>query len=327
MPIFPRIAKQIEPILARIVEASDTDILLYNGEIERPSDREATEICCSRRRRPNLLLILVTDGGDPDAAYRIARCFQDRYDKFTCCIAGRCKSAGTLLSIGANELAFSVNGELGPLDIQMVKKDELWETESGLAVMTALTALHEKAQLAFEHFFISLSLKSRGRITVRTGSEIAAKLTEGLFAPITKQVDALHVGEAFRSMAIARDYGLRLIKKGRNIRSENLQHLISQYPSHGFVVDQREARQIFRSVRDCTEDENLLIEALEYYAEVPLESTVIDYLTREAEEPSNAQPAQETEGKAAIPRAAEPPAEAGTNAAGGDGARVVKARA
>jgi hypothetical protein len=67
--------------------------------------------CHEAKRRPNLILLLVTEGGDPDAAYRISR-----YEKFSCLVSGYCKSAGTLLLLGANQLIFSEHGEIGPLE-------------------------------------------------------------------------------------------------------------------------------------------------------------------------------------------------------------------
>src|SRR5579862_1537590 len=160
-------------IMKGIVEASNCDILLYNAPMGRHRDRRLIKEITSRNRKPNLLMILVTNGGDPDAAYRIARCIQNHYKKFTVCISGICKSAGTLLALGAHELAFTSNGELGPLDIQLAKKDDLWGQESGLTVMTALGALHQNAQDAFDHFLVSLTTRSGGRITVRTASEVA----------------------------------------------------------------------------------------------------------------------------------------------------------
>lgn len=259
-------------IMRRIIPASDTDILLFNGPIERPRDRRLIKSLTSRTCRPNLLMILVTNGGDPDAAYRIARSIQDHYRKFTVCISGICKSTGTLLLLGAHELAFSENGEIGPLDIQMAKKDELWESESGLTVMTALTALSENAQDAFDHFLVSLTTRSGGRITVRTASEIAAKPTQALYTPIADQVDPIHMGEVKRAMAIAKQYGERLIRKSEICGDEGLNSLISEYPSHGFVIDRKEAKDIFTStaVRDCTPDELALLEDLDNYALVPV---------------------------------------------------------
>jgi len=198
------VSQERKDIMRRIVDARDTDILVFNAPIERHRDRRLITRLQRRSCRPNLFLILVTNGGDADAAYRIARLFQNRYEKFTCCISGWCKSAGTLLLLGANELVFSEHGEIGPLDIQMAKKDELWESESGLTVMTALTALHENAQDAFDHFLLSLTTRSGGRITVRTASEIAAKLTEALYSPISEQIDPIHMGEVARPWRLPR---------------------------------------------------------------------------------------------------------------------------
>jgi len=280
MAISPKIKQAVD----RIVAATDSDVLLYNAPIERPQDSQLISRCCKRRRRRNLLLVLVTEGGDPDVAYRIARCLQDHYEKFTCFVSGYCKSAGSLLVLGANEVAFSEHGEIGPLDIQMVKKDELWESESGLTVMTALSALHEKALLAFEHFFVAVTSRSGGRITVFTGSEIAAKITDGLYAPITEQIDPLHLGEAFRAMAIAKEYGRRLMRKSRNLTAEGLERLISEYPSHSFVIDRAEAATIFRNVRECTPDERSLMEAMEETAQLPSERPLIQYLSDEPTE-------------------------------------------
>ncbi|HEV8038141.1 MAG TPA: hypothetical protein VGP62_04700, partial [Bryobacteraceae bacterium] len=255
-------------IMRRIVASADTDILILNAPIERPRDRRLIKLLTTRACRENLLMILVTNGGDPDVAYRIARCIQNHYTKFTVCVSGVCKSAGTLLLLGANELAFSEHGEIGPLDIQMAKKDDLWESESGLTVITALAALSENAQDAFDHFLLSLTARSGGRITVRTASEIAAKLTQALYAPIAEQIDPIHMGEVKRSMAIAKQYGERLLKKSELCDAERLNILISGYPSHSFVIDREEAKDMFKqdAVRDCTEDELALLEDIDNFA-------------------------------------------------------------
>jgi hypothetical protein len=256
-------------IMKRIVAASDTDILIFNAPIERPRDRWIIDLLADRKCKPNLFMILVTNGGDPDVAYRIARSIQNHYEKFTVCVSGICKSAGTLVLLGAHELVFSNHGEIGPLDIQMAKKDDLWGQESGLTVMTALTALYENAQDAFDHFLISLTTRSGGRITVRTASEVAAKLTEALYSGISQQIDPIHMGEVNRSMAIAKEYGKRLMVKSKNFDENTLQALISSYPSHSFVIDREEAETKFKSVRPCTPDEVALLADLDFFALTP----------------------------------------------------------
>ena len=283
-------------IAAAIAKESNCDVLFYNGPIVRPADEYLIRECIRRRRRPNLLLLLITEGGDADAGYRITRCLQDKYENFTVYICGYCKSAGTLIALGANEIVMSDHGELGPLDIQMPKKDEIWDVQSGLTVMSSLEALKEKTYLAFEDFFLRIIASSGGTITVKTAADIASRLSDGLFSPISKQIDPYHLGEATRSVRIASNYGRRLLFKTDNYTNDSLEILVSGYPSHGFVIDRQEATMLFSNVRDPTEMEESLPESLgddgrqprRIDAQVPLKPEhVFEFFTDEpVEEPT-----------------------------------------
>ena len=63
-----------EVVATMVADQLDADIVLYNGVIFRPGADSLIGECFSRRRRRNVVLILVTQGGDADSAYRIARC-------------------------------------------------------------------------------------------------------------------------------------------------------------------------------------------------------------------------------------------------------------
>ena len=43
-----------------------------------------------------------------------------------------CKSAGTILALGADVIIMSQYAELGPIDVQLQKEDEVGESTSGL---------------------------------------------------------------------------------------------------------------------------------------------------------------------------------------------------
>src|ERR1700693_45239 len=138
-----------EKLVKRVSDHYESDIILYIGPIERPYDdffikrvsdfREKQETKLS-----NVILILTTLGGDPHAAYRMARCLQEQYEtvateglgppsqtkakgKFRLFVDSRCKSAGTILAAGANILVMSEYGELGPIDVQVRKGGEIGE--------------------------------------------------------------------------------------------------------------------------------------------------------------------------------------------------------
>ena len=265
----------------------DADIILYNGALQRPKDRDLIGQSIQRRRRENVVLILVSSGGDADVAYRIARCLQQKYKKFSLYVSGFCKSAATLVALGAHELIMSDHGELGPLDVQLSKKDELWETRLGLTVMTSLTSLNDKAYLAFEKFLLETKARSGGAITMGTAAEIATKLTTGLFSPLYSQIDPLHVGEAGRAMSVASHYGQRLIAVGQNATLKALEFLVSEYPSHGFVIDRKEADALFVNVREPTIAEAVLAERIGDNARWPApfgNQPVMEFLSSEPQE-------------------------------------------
>lgn len=246
-----------------LAQATDSDVILINAGMDRTNETKFVDKCNKEARRTNAVVVIVTNGGDADAAYRIARCLQLRYRKITALITGQCKSAGTLLAIGAHELAFSPHGELGPLDVQLRKSDDMWAATSGLTVMNAFTALQSKSEEAFADFATNIKLRSGGSVTFKTAADIATKLTVGLFQHIYQQVEVMHLGEAARAMKIAEEYGQRLDQVADNLRSANsLATLVAGYPSHSFVIDMVEAMTIFKNVRNLSEQEQELCDAL-----------------------------------------------------------------
>ena len=261
---------RIQQAADAVAEEADSDVFLLNGPTTRPLDFQLIDLCTLRARRTNVILVLVTEGGDADPAYRIARCLQEHYDRFSLFVSGYCKSAGTLVALGAHEIVISDYGELGPLDVQMSKEDELGATRSGLTVLSALSALQVKAYDAFEYFLLETKNRGGGFITTRTAIRVATDLAGSLFAPIYEHVDAMHIGEADRSLRIAHRYGELLAASSQNCRPGALESLTGSYPSHGFIIDRRQAETLFNKVRIPTPNEVALAACLGSVARDPV---------------------------------------------------------
>jgi hypothetical protein len=135
-----------------IADKRDADVLVYKGDIERPHDARLIDLTAGRERRKNVLFFITTRGGDLNAAFRIARCLR--------------RSAGTLVVLGADELVMFDHAELGPLDVQLWKDDELGERSSGLTPTQAFISLDAQVREAF--FSMVLDLKQRLLLTTRT---------------------------------------------------------------------------------------------------------------------------------------------------------------
>lgn len=238
-----------------------TDYFLYSGDIAYEDYPKFIELVEGAQSNADVALVLSTFGGNAEAAYKIGRCLQSRYENVKIFVPGMCKSAGTILAIAANELIFSPSGELGPLDVQMAKKDSIAERESGLDMNETFKYLESRSREMFHELVEEITQKSDGAISFRTASSFAARIASSLFNPIFANINPDDIGKRARAMQIAGDYGRRL-----NLRSENLgdAHYAIGFltwgcPSHGFVIDMEEAGMLFRNVRGTDEVEENLV--------------------------------------------------------------------
>ena len=248
----------------------NADVLIFNGSIDTYSSRKFVDIINGRPRRKKLFFILVTPGGDPDAAFKIGRAMQAKYDEVQAFIPGWCKSAGTLITLAANHIFIGDQGELGPLDIQIAKSDEIMEMGSGLTVDAAMKSLEISASKMFLNLLLTIRRDTGGTITTRTAAELASSMVVKLLDPIFRQIDPMKIGENSRAMNITKAYGTRLNMKSQILRSQrSLDFLVSAYPDHGFVIDRSEAVGLFAHVSGPTDEMVALATALKEAAISP----------------------------------------------------------
>ncbi len=237
-------SKQAETPLHKLQAQHNADIFVVSDRISRGlSDLLIDEISAIKNKNENGLVFLCTYGGDGDAAYIIARTFERHYKKFVLCIEGFCKSAGTIIALGADKILISQKGELGPLDVQLSKEDELAKSISGLDTVTAIKTIGSEAFDLFEEFFINIITRSDASISTKTAAEIATQLTSAIISPITAQLNPLKICESHRSNKIALAYSILLGADPKIVR-----HLISNYPTHSFVIGFDEAKDLFNDV-------------------------------------------------------------------------------
>jgi hypothetical protein len=261
------ITKEAQELARDISESEKADIYLYNGPINEQGF--SAIISAYSRHHPSALLLLTTNGGSANSAYRIARWFQSLYDGFGLLILSYCKSAGTLITTGAHRLILAGAGELGPLDVQLNKRDELWEQRSGLTLRNALTSLGERAEDFFSKLMMSIKANSGGSVRFKLAADLGAQLTRDLFAPIYAQITPEGLGEDYQELMVAYEYGKRLARVGGNISEEAIHRLVHEYPSHDFVIDALEAKTLFRSVEDATIEMYRLASTLRELGHVP----------------------------------------------------------
>ena len=276
---------EIRKVASLHAEAEGCDVLLLCGELSDSSFERLKKSCNSRARRNKLLLVLFTLGGDAHAAYRMGRCLQRKYDEVHILVNGRCKSAGTILAISAHKLTIADDGELGPLDVQQMRQDELWERSSGLVEGAAINSLSETAWELFERLITEIKDLSFGRITFKTAADAVSPIVAGTLSPIFAQIDPLKLGETARALSVARQYALLLDKVSRNLQNMAIEKLVAGYPDHGFIIDREEAATLFHRVEEPVEILKTLSDKLGNLNPTQAVTAFLDYETP-AEEPN-----------------------------------------
>ncbi|SDG16478.1 MULTISPECIES: hypothetical protein [unclassified Duganella] len=150
----------------------ERDFLLLSASISRKLHHELATLIANGKHHTSCTIFLCTLGGDSDAGYRIARCLQDHYVHIRLVITSYCKSAGTLIAIGAHELAIGDLGELGPLDMQIAKPTELLEHGSVLDIAQALEAISAHTRSVF--FKVLIEIRQQGHLSTPIAGEMAA---------------------------------------------------------------------------------------------------------------------------------------------------------
>jgi hypothetical protein len=239
------------------IEERGCDLLVFSGPMNPDVVDEFIDLVnMIEGHKECASVFLTTYGGNPHAAYRMAKTLKRRYKRIRLLLAGPCKSAGTLVALGVHELAFGPNGELGPLDTQVAKPDELLPMNSVLDILQALSIATQHAYKCFEENMLTIIENSSGSISTKTSAEIATQLVVGLFSPIMAQIDPVRLGEVQRAISIAKSYAEQL--KMPNVKPNTLTHIVEDYPSHAFVIDMEATKELFKNVESFSEKESAI---------------------------------------------------------------------
>jgi hypothetical protein len=187
-------------------------------------------------------------GGDANAAYKIFLDLQARSSKFRIIIPDFAKSAATLLALGADEIFMAPAAELGPLDAQIPHPDREMS-------ISALDVAHTYDYLS--QFAIGAAIQGGGEILETTGfpPSVVLRVTMNFLAlfmkPAISKLDPSLVHQAGNVLRVAQDYA-KLMLTNRRLAKEDesdefdprsfAEHLVTEYPAHGFVISRDVAR-------------------------------------------------------------------------------------
>lgn len=204
-------------------------------------------------------------GGSADAAYQIIRLLRRHAKKVNLIVPGYAKSAATLFIFGADEVIMSEQGQLGPLDAQVVHPRNTRERISTLDTFTTLNSIRE---YTLETLDVSVRLLLSRGVELNHAIASSSKLATTMSRPLVEQLDPLTVGKHYRITQTVTEYGKRLAKiRGANVDKESqiIERLIKTYPSHEFVVDYDEAKELGVNVKLMNDEEETSFAQLTEY--------------------------------------------------------------
>ena len=217
-------------------------------EIDQDCADKVHELLSKLGNLDSLSVLVDSPGGDIDCAYRIVRSIRENADDVEVMVPRWAKSAATLICIGADQILLGSTGEMGPMDVQLPDPAGRDHPRSALETFQGLTQLRnyavETLSELIEYFEYAEELEAPYCY------ERAEALFGAIVLPLYHQIDPHELGELGRYQAVSEQYALRIMKRWsyRDYEEDDVEEiarrLVWGYPTHGFVVDLHEARDL-----------------------------------------------------------------------------------
>jgi hypothetical protein len=201
-------------------------------------------------------VILNTNGGDINAAYRIIKQLREIGKKVNIIIPLIAKSAGTLISLSGDSIIMTEISELGPLDPQKMEyhEDQPPTLESSLDGLKSLAMIQNcgissTGQLTeFVLAQTGLQLNEAVKVASSFGAEVAIGLSE--------QLNIRTIGKFSRWLKLSEMYAETVLTRYLNWSpekaSKTAKKLVNDYPDHGYIIDIEEAQKLGLNVEKAT---------------------------------------------------------------------------
>lgn len=218
------------------------------------------------KRFDELDFVIHSGGGNVDASFQIIQLLRSRTKRLNACVPIYAKSAATLLCIAADSIVLDELAQLGPLDTQVeeLKKGGQREFTSALNPFKALEQLRK-----FSMETLDLAVKM---IVNRSNMNLDDCIKHGMdfvrvtTSPLYSQMDPEKLGEYSRALSIGKEYGERLLKRhskwDEDKISEVLQKLVYDYPSHEYIIDYFELKEMEFNVELFNNEERKIVKRL-----------------------------------------------------------------
>ncbi len=196
-------------------------------------------------------LIIKSDGGDIESALRLVHLLRRHVKELTAIAFGECASSATIMALGADKILMGPLGYLTPIDTSLMHN------------LSPVDEIRNKR--------VRVSRDELMRI-VRLWRESTNDHQGNPFSDLFEHVHPLVIGAIDRSSSLSAricDEVLSYHFADKAARERITTALNSEFPSHGYPITERTARQLGLNVDDLDPRVNsLLLELNGYYSEM-----------------------------------------------------------
>ncbi len=267
-------AAGIDLALQRFAEARGRPTAVYllapNEPIGLPNVWEVAS-CMGDREFEKLDLLIQSSGGDIHAAYQLLSFLRSRSEHLSACVPRYARSAATLLCIGADEIVLDDLAALGPLDAQVYEgMDEQRRARYASALSASKTVdLVRDTSLEALRAAAAMLYDSGIAAGVNELMKFAVDFLRATTAPMFEKIEVTRMSEYLQALAIGEEYGNRVLRSAGmsdDERQRIVTKLVYGYPSHEYIIDHYELRDLGLHVRLFDGDESVAARALAKYA-------------------------------------------------------------
>lgn len=249
-PFRPHVSPELQGYLDNIATMRGRPVVFIVGQLNDRVTNELSLYSWGELKKHNELSVLMHSlGGNPKEAYRMMLILRLYVKDIEVLVPQEAKSAATLFCLGADKVLVGSKGELGPLDMQLVTGyGRRRSVRSAIETFKASEQMLDHTMLAFRKITDDTSIDASQ--TNRQGARFrnnANTLMSSIVSNLYQRFDADELGVDSRSLSVGEQYALRLLRRA-NYDEDKIQdiahRLVWEYPSHDFLIDWREAKEI-----------------------------------------------------------------------------------
>lgn len=176
-------------------------------------------------------LLIVSNGGDPTVAWRVVSMIRERVSSFDVLVPQSAFSAATMIALGANQIVMHPNGNLGPIDSQIVmQKSAFGGKRFGSEDLNAVLELARK-------------------VICENESQNRSEMLE-VFKIICEEIDPLAIGFTSRSIKLTNKMASKMLEFHMNNENDReaiariVDALHQDFFDHGYPISLTEANEI-----------------------------------------------------------------------------------